>query len=48
MRGLIGRRDDHHPNCSKKDGKPCDCYAKDREKYHAALDRIVAIAKVLA
>ncbi len=40
LRGLIGDRNKHHPNCSYSaiDGTRCDCYASRREPQHKALD----------
>ena len=44
LREYFGPRDEHHPNCSSRNGKKCDCYAVCREKQHAALDQIIGYA----
>jgi hypothetical protein len=41
LRAFIGKRDEHHPNCSSRKvlkDLSCDCYAKRREDAHKALD----------
>lgn len=46
LRKLIGDRKEHHACCRSQQGLPCDCYAWSREKYHAALDRILAKRRI--
>lgn len=48
LRKYLRQRGDHHPNCASRlarceaDPKECDCYARDREEAHAALDVLEA------
>jgi hypothetical protein len=52
LRDSIGKRGEHHSNCSFALGKrlqcqarkSCDCYAKGREELHEALDLLSMVA----
>jgi hypothetical protein len=44
LRKFIGKRGEHHLNCSSRktpDHSGCDCYAKGREGAHRALDSLI-------